>query len=72
MLPNTILIDSGAEVNRPENARDANTAAFNNYVPAYNCSVVSNDAFIGVRCPAAGRFCESVIRSRLPACLPAC
>lgn len=49
MLPNTVFISSENEVIRPPEAREQGTAAYTNYVPAYNCSVVSNAPTRGVR-----------------------
>ncbi len=48
VLPNTIYISSENEVIRPPAARTKGSDAYNSYVPAYNCSVVSNAPTHGV------------------------
>lgn len=48
VLPNTIYISSDNEVIRPPEARTKGSDAYNSYVPAYNCSVVSNAPTHGV------------------------
>lgn len=48
ILPDTILIAHDNDIIRPPTARDPATAAYKNFVPAFNCSVVSNDPTHGV------------------------
>ena len=48
ILPDTIYISHSNDIIRPPEARDPESAAYKNFVPAYNCSVVSNDATHGV------------------------
>ena len=43
VIANIIFIDSKNAFIRPPNARDPKSDAYKNYVPAYNCSLVSND-----------------------------
>lgn len=49
VLANVIYIASNSDLTRPPNLRKSQMPGFRSYVPAYNCSVISNDASQGTR-----------------------